>query len=212
MTPEVGSVPSIFSLGRLIDYGAKIVWDKNGVLLTLPGKNTVKLPMIDHCPYAGPEVVKDIEALKRQRYRQRFREEIRCFREVLEKQQARRRYRDDLKRLREESMKPRLALDSLESIDSIWLKAFEEEWQALIDTGAIWMGPKGKDRPRIMRIWVKERDKRLQDIRVIIDGKLLKLRCLSINVALWSLVQDNNKKRDHNRTPYGFYGYMPTTS
>ena len=42
----------------------------------MPGKRTIKLLMRNNCPHASPEIVKDFEALKKQQYRQRFREEL----------------------------------------------------------------------------------------------------------------------------------------
>ena len=76
MSPEQGAVGFIISLGRLTSYGAKIVWDKKGALLSMPGGKTVKLPMHNNCPHASPEIVRDFEALKARQYRRRQGEEL----------------------------------------------------------------------------------------------------------------------------------------
>ena len=71
MSPSQGPVVCIISLGRFTNYGAKMVWDKKGAFLTLPGGKTVKLTMQNNCPHAGPDIVNHFEKLKKQEYKKR---------------------------------------------------------------------------------------------------------------------------------------------
>ena len=71
MSKGQGQVVCIISLGRFTNYGAKVVWDKKGALLTLPGGKTVKLMMRNNCPHAGPDIVKLFENLKKAEYKKR---------------------------------------------------------------------------------------------------------------------------------------------
>ena len=41
MTVSQGPVVCIISLGRFTNYGAKVVWDKKGAFLTMPGGKTL---------------------------------------------------------------------------------------------------------------------------------------------------------------------------
>ena len=61
MSQEQGPVASIISLGRLINYGAKMRWEKDGAFLTLPSGTIVKLSLYNNCPHANEEVVKEFE-------------------------------------------------------------------------------------------------------------------------------------------------------
>ena len=63
-------------MGRFTNYGAKVVWDKKGAFLTIPGGKTVKLTMHNNCPHAGPEIVKHFEKLKKKEYKKRRGEEL----------------------------------------------------------------------------------------------------------------------------------------
>ena len=58
MKVDQGRVVCIISLGRFTNYGAKVVWDKQGAYLTILGGKTVKLNMHNNCPHASSEIVK----------------------------------------------------------------------------------------------------------------------------------------------------------
>merc|ERR1711973_483065 len=69
MQKEQGPVVCTISLGRFTNYGAKMVWDKKGAFLTLPGGRTIKLMMRNNCPHAKPDVVRFFEKLKQREYK-----------------------------------------------------------------------------------------------------------------------------------------------
>ena len=75
MSKSQGKVVCIISLGRFTNYGAKVLWDKKGAQLTLPGGKTVKLMMRNNCPHASPEIVTLFEKLKKAHYKKRCIEE-----------------------------------------------------------------------------------------------------------------------------------------
>ena len=54
---EQAEIPSIISLGRLIQKGSKLEWNKDGALMVLPNKRVV-IPVQNNFPYANEEVLK----------------------------------------------------------------------------------------------------------------------------------------------------------
>ena len=54
------------------------------------------------------------------------------------------------------------------------------------------------------RLWGKERDARFRELRFLVGNLILRLMQSSIDVALWTVVEDTEEEWDHNRTPYGF--------
>ena len=68
MSEEQAEIPSIISLGRLIQEGVKLEWKKEGAVMVLPNKRRIDIPVQNNCPYANDEVlefVKNCVALKR---------------------------------------------------------------------------------------------------------------------------------------------------
>ena len=63
-TVEQAKTPSIISLGRLIQYGAKMQWSKEGAFLTSPSGRRLKVPVVHNCPYADEEIVKAVNDQK----------------------------------------------------------------------------------------------------------------------------------------------------
>ena len=53
---EQAKTPAIISLGRLIQKGIKLDWNKKGASLVLPNKKCIKVPVRNNCPYANEEV------------------------------------------------------------------------------------------------------------------------------------------------------------
>ena len=64
MSHEQGRVPSIISMGRLVTYGAQVLWGQKGVFLKLPDGKIMKLRLWNKCPHANEKVVKIFEELK----------------------------------------------------------------------------------------------------------------------------------------------------
>ena len=60
-TLEQAKTPSIISLGRLIQYGAKMLWLKDDAVLSLPCERRLRVPVVNNCPYADGEI---LEAVK----------------------------------------------------------------------------------------------------------------------------------------------------
>ena len=65
VTEEQAQMPTILSLGRLIRQGAKMQWNKEGAVLTLPTGKSHKVAVINNCPYADVETVKAIKKFKK---------------------------------------------------------------------------------------------------------------------------------------------------
>ena len=57
ISEEQAEIPSIVSLGRLIQRGIKLEWTKNGASLVLPNNKRVAIPVRNNCPYANQEVL-----------------------------------------------------------------------------------------------------------------------------------------------------------
>ena len=62
---EQAKTPAIISLGRLIQKGIKLEWNKNGASLVLPSKKSIKIPIRNNCPYANEEVLRIVERLRK---------------------------------------------------------------------------------------------------------------------------------------------------
>ena len=60
---EQAEIPSIVSLGRLIQKGIKLEWTKDGASLVLPNKRKVAISVRNNCPYANEEVLKIVKML-----------------------------------------------------------------------------------------------------------------------------------------------------
>ena len=54
------------------------------------------------------------------------------------------------------------------------------------------------------RLWGKERDKQLRLMRITLRNEKFKFLQSSIDVALWTLVRDNEELFDHNRQVVGY--------
>ena len=61
---EEAEMPSIVSLGRLIQRGIKLEWTKDGASLVLTNKKRVAIPVRNNCPYANQEVLKIVKKLR----------------------------------------------------------------------------------------------------------------------------------------------------
>ena len=61
---EQAKTPAIISLGRLIQKGIKLDWNKKGASLVLPNKKCIKVPVRNNCPYANEEVIRLVEKLR----------------------------------------------------------------------------------------------------------------------------------------------------
>ena len=61
---EQAEIPSIVSLGRLIQRGIKLEWTKDGASLVLPNKRKVVIPVRNNCPYANQEVLNIVKKLR----------------------------------------------------------------------------------------------------------------------------------------------------
>ena len=61
----------LISLGRFINYGAKICWDRQGAYLKMFGGESCELYMHNNCPYVSLDIVKKFEKLKETEYKNR---------------------------------------------------------------------------------------------------------------------------------------------
>ena len=64
VSEEQAEIPSIVSLGRLVQKGIKLEWTKDGASLVLPNKRKVAIPVRNNCPYANEEVFKIVKMLR----------------------------------------------------------------------------------------------------------------------------------------------------
>ena len=64
VSEEQAEIPSIVSLGRLIQRGIKLEWTKDGASLVLPNKKRVAIPVRNNCPYANQEVLNIVKKLR----------------------------------------------------------------------------------------------------------------------------------------------------
>ena len=58
VSEEQADIPSIVSLGRLIQRGIKLEWTKDGASLVLPKKRKVGVPVRTNCSYANQAIFK----------------------------------------------------------------------------------------------------------------------------------------------------------
>ena len=65
ITDQEAQMPTILSLGRLIRQGAKMQWNKDAAVLTLPTGKSHKVEVINNCPYVDLETVIAIKEFKR---------------------------------------------------------------------------------------------------------------------------------------------------
>ena len=63
VSEEQAEIPSIVSLGRLIQRGIKLEWTKDGASLVMPNKKQVAIPVRNNCPYANQEVLNIVKKL-----------------------------------------------------------------------------------------------------------------------------------------------------
>ena len=71
MTVDEGPRVCLISLGRFINYGAKICWDRQGAYLKMLGGESCELYMHNNCPYVSLDIVKKFEKLKETEYKNR---------------------------------------------------------------------------------------------------------------------------------------------
>ena len=65
VTEEQAQMPTIPSLGRVICQGAKMQWNKEGAILTLPIGRSHQATVINNCPYADEETANEIKEFQK---------------------------------------------------------------------------------------------------------------------------------------------------
>ena len=90
--------------------------------------------------------------------------------------------------------------------DAIYVKppALLEQFK-IVAPGTFWKLTKAVYGLRVSpRLWGKERDKQLGNLRIRVEDGVLRFMSSCIDIALWILVADDQEECDHNRTPRAF--------